>query len=132
MCHEVRVQMDSLSLLGLEFHGHHGTEPWEQGIGRRFVVDVELKMDLTTAGRSDLLEDALDYRAVYAAVKDVLEGERHELIERLAWRVMEEMFGRFARVESVRVRVSKPEAPIGGINQAAVVEIRRTRRELSD
>lgn len=124
--------MDTLSLLGLQFHGHHGTEAWERESGRRFVVDVELDLDLTAAGRGDRLEDALDYRSVYTGVRGVIEGERHELIERLAWRVMEEMFGRFARAESVRVRVSKPEAPIGGINRAAMVEVRRTRKEFVD
>lgn len=121
--------MDTLSLHGLQFHGHHGTETWERETGRRFVVDVDLGLDLTAPGRSDRLEDAVDYGAVYAAVRGVLEGERHELIERLAWRVLEELFGRFARVESVRVRVSKPEAPIGGVNRAASVEIGRTRQQ---
>lgn len=121
--------MDTLSLRGLQFHGHHGTEPWEQEIGRRFIVDIELEMDLTASGRSDRLEDAADYRSVYAGVKQVLETERYQLIERLAWRVLEELFGRFPQIDSVRVRVSKPEAPIGGINEAAAVEIRRTRKE---
>lgn len=121
--------MDTLSLTGLEFYGHHGTEPWEQEAGRRFSVDIELGMDLTAPGRTDRLEDAIDYRSIHAAVRHVLEGERHQLIERLAWRVLEELFGRFERAEAILVRVHKPEAPIGGINEAAVVEIRRTRAE---
>lgn len=121
--------MDTLSLVGLQFYGHHGTESWEQEVGRRFSVDVEIELDLTAAGRSDRLADAIDYCAVYQAVRYVMEEERHELIERLAWRIIEEVFGRFERPHAVRARVSKPEAPIGGINQAAVVDVKRTRHE---
>jgi hypothetical protein len=32
-------------------------------------------------------------------------------------------------VEEVRVHVAKPEAPIGGLNQAVEVEIARTRKQ---
>ncbi|MEN6625440.1 MAG: dihydroneopterin aldolase [Candidatus Sumerlaeia bacterium] len=121
--------MDTLSLVGLQFYGHHGTESWEQEVGRRFSADVEIEIDLTAAGRSDRLADAIDYCAVYQAVRYVMEEERHELIERLAWRILEELFRRFDQARAVRARVSKPEAPIGGINAAAVVDLKRTRRE---
>jgi dihydroneopterin aldolase len=120
--------MDTLRLKGLPFFGFHGTEPWEKQVGRRFMVDVELTLDLTAAGKSDLLRDAVDYQLVYAAVRDVLEGERHDLIERIAWRVMEEMFRRFP-AQAARVRVTKPEAPLGGMNEGAEVEIGRTREQ---
>lgn len=120
--------MDILRLKGLNFFGRHGTEEWEKIIGRRFSVDVELMVDLTRAGVTDNLRDALDYRIVYARAKAVVENQSHNLIERVAWCVMAEMFGAF-RVAAVRVRVSKPEAPIGGLNQAAEVELYRTREE---
>ncbi len=120
--------MDWLRLEGLTFYGHHGTEPLEQETGRRFVVDVALGLDLETAGRGDHLADALDYRRVWEAARDVVEGERHQLIERVAWRVMEEMFSRFAP-QAVQVRVAKPEAPLGGLNHAATVEFARTHEQ---
>lgn len=120
--------MDSLQLKGLQFFGRHGTEEWEKHTGRRFIVDVELMTDLTRAGRTDQLTDALDYRVVYARTKAVVENQSHNLIERIAWHVLEEMFRTFA-VPAVRVRVAKPEAPIGGLNQAVEVTIYRTREE---
>lgn len=120
---------DRLTLAGLQFFGRHGTEPWEQEVGRRFEVDVTLVDDFSDAGRSDSLGDMLDYCQVYAAVRDVVEKETHKLIERVAWRVMEEMFGRFGRVREVTVTVRKPEAPLGGVNRCAAIEYTRTRGE---
>jgi hypothetical protein len=31
--------------------------------------------------------------------------------------------------EAVRVRVAKPEAPLGGVNEAAIIEMYRTREQ---
>jgi dihydroneopterin aldolase len=121
--------MDTLRLKGLQFFGRHGTEEWEKTIGRRFSVDVELMTDLTRAGLTDHLRNALDYRVVYARAKAVVENQSHNLIERVAWCVMAEMFKAFPVVSEVHVHVSKPEAPIGGLNQAAEVEFSRTREE---
>lgn len=123
--------MDILRLKALHFFGRHGTEEWEIQTGRRFIVDLELLADFSQAAREDRLEDALDYRVVYARAKHVVETESHSLIERIAWRLMGEMFRTFP-VGAVRVRVAKPEAPIGGLNQAVEVEIYRTRDQFEE
>ena len=120
--------MDTLKIKGLQFFGHHGTEDWEKMTGRRFTVDLELTADFGKAGRSDRLEDAFDYRVVYARARHVVESESHNLIERVAWRLLSEMFRTFP-VSVVTVRVGKPEAPIGGLNQSAEIELRRTREQ---
>lgn len=120
--------MDKMRLKALQFFGRHGTEDWEKINGRRFIVDVELTADFTAAAKTDDLDEALDYRVVYSRAKHVVESESHNLIERVAWRLMIEMFRTFP-VEEVRVKVAKPEAPIGGLNQAVEVEFCRTRAQ---
>ena len=130
--HEDRIEtMDTLKLKALQFFGRHGTEMWEKQTGRRFIVDLELKTDLTDAGNSDNLEEAIDYRVVYARACHVVESENHDLIERIAWRLLSEMFRTFP-VQAVTVKVSKPEAPIGGLNEAVEVEFARTRKQWED
>ena len=64
----------------------------------------------------------------YDCARRVLEDESHDLIERLAGRIMDEMFTNFP-VEEVMVRVAKPEARIGGINQAVEIEMTRSRSQ---
>jgi dihydroneopterin aldolase len=90
-------------------------------------VDLELFGDLGKAGRTDDIRQAWDYRKIYAKAKKVVEGESHDLIETIAWRLVDAMMKAYPKVGRVRARVYKPEAPIGGLNKAVVATIDRTR-----
>lgn len=120
--------MDTLRLKGLEFYGRHGTELWEKETGCRFVIDLELEADMAAAAQSDRLTDALDYRVIYSRARHVVEKESHNLIEKVAGRLVHEMFRTF-EIGGVTVRVAKSEARIGGLNQAVEVELTRTREQ---
>ncbi len=122
------MKTDRLILKSLDFFGLHGTEPWEREVGRRFNVDIELTLDLESAGRTDDLQKAADYRDIYSTVQDIMTRESHCLIERIGWRILGAIFTRFPAT-AVRVIVRKPEAPVGGLNGAAMVEFVRTREE---
>jgi dihydroneopterin aldolase len=97
----------TIRLQGLELHGYHGVLDEERERGQRFVFDVDLEVP-ERAARSDRIEDAVDYRAVAAAVRTVSEGRRFALLEALAAAVAEELLERFPAAR-VRVRVRKPE-----------------------
>ncbi len=120
--------MDLLRLKGLEFYGRHGTELWEKQNGCRFRVDLELRADFSVSASSDRLEDTLDYRVIYSRARHVVEEESHNLIEKIAGRLVDEMFRTFG-VENVTVCVAKTEARIGGLNQAVEIELSRSRAE---
>lgn len=99
--------MTVVELRGLELHGRHGALDEEREAGQRFLFDVRLEVG-DEAGRSDRLEDAVDYRDVAAAVQEVSEGRRFTLLEALARAVAEELMRRFP-LEGVSVRVRKPD-----------------------
>lgn len=120
--------MDLLRLRGLEFYGRHGTELWEKQNGCRFRVDLELGADFSASAASDRLEDTLDYRVIYSRARHVVEKESHNLIERIAGRLVDEMFRTFG-VDHVTVCVAKTEARIGGLNQAVEIQISRSRAQ---
>lgn len=120
--------MDLLRLRGLEFYGRHGTELWEKQNGCRFRVDLELGADFSVSAQSDRLQDTLDYRVIYSRARHVVERESHNLIEKIAGRLVDEMFRTFG-VDHVTVRVAKTEARIGGLNQAVEIEIARSRAQ---
>lgn len=120
--------MDILRLKGLEFYGRHGTELWEKQNGCRFLVDLELGSDFGRSAATDRLEDTLDYRVIYSRARHVVEHESHNLIEKIAGRLLDEMFRTFG-VARVTVRVAKTEARIGGLNQAVEIELTRNRAE---
>ena len=111
-----------IELHGLEMHGHHGVLEEERQAGQRFVYDIELEVG--DRGVSDRLEDAVDYREVAALVLAV-NAREFRLIEALATAVAEAVMDRF-HVESVRVRVRKPEVRPVGLDveySAATVEL---------
>ena len=99
--------MTVVEIEGLELHGRHGALAEEQEAGQRFLFDVRLEVD-DEAGRSDRLEDAVDYREVVAVVREVSDGRRFTLLEGLARAVAEELMARFP-LQAVSVRVRKPD-----------------------
>ena len=117
--------MDRIALQGMVFSGRHGVRPAERERAQEFKVDVRLETDLLDAGRSDRVEDTVDYRRVYAIAKEVVEGESVQLIETLAQRIAERVLD-LKRVSSVSVQVAKRPESMKPID-AASVKISRTR-----
>src|SRR5260221_14583184 len=81
--------MGHIVIAGLRELGVHGVLPEEQTRPQPFEVDVELTVDLSSAGESDALDDTVDYSAVAEAVSRVVTSERYFLLERLATRIAE-------------------------------------------
>lgn len=109
----------------MSFHGHHGVKSDERERAQEFKVDVEVDCDLTKAGRTDRLEDTVDYTKVRHVARDVIEGESARLLETLAARIAEGIL-RLPRVTAVSVQVAKRPASMQPID-AAAVHINRTR-----
>ena len=103
---------DRIRLSGVRGRGHHGVFEHERREGQEFVVDVELAVDLSAAGATDDLADTVDYGAIGAAALARIEGEPHDLIERLAELVALDALAHPA-VDEVAVTVHKPQAPVG-------------------
>ena len=101
-----------LELHGLQVHGYHGVEEEEQRLGQLFLFDVELEVG--DRGADDRLAGAIDYTKVAAAIEELSDGRRFELIEALATATAEMIYERFAP-ERVRVRVRKPQVKPAGL-----------------
>ena len=116
--------MDQIRISGINSFGFHGVYPEERRVGQRFMADLILYTDLSSAARSDDVNDATDYSKVVPDVKKILEGEPVNLIETLADRVVTSVLQNYPLVESVEVTIYKPEAPV---EAAIAVHIRRDR-----
>lgn len=121
--------MDKIILEGMEFYGYHGVLPEEQSLGQRFIVDVELYLDLRKAGESDDPECTVNYARVFELVESIAGGRPHRLIESVAEAIAAAVLEHFPVIET-RVRVKKPQAPIPGRYTWMAVEIRRVKRRL--
>src|SRR5919202_1803127 len=120
---------DWIKLEGMVFYALHGAAPAEKQLGQRFTVDVALQRDLRRPGRSDDLHDTINYAQVYRIARQVMEGPSKNLIEALAEEIAQRIAESCPGVETIRVRVRKPEVPIkGSVLAAAAVEIERVPR----
>ena len=90
-------------------------------------LDVELRVDLAAAGKSDELSDTVDYGDVFDACRRIVEGRSFRLLEAIAEAVAGEILQR-TRVEEVAVRVRKLRVPVSGQLDHTRVEITRSRR----
>jgi len=119
---------DRLLLEGMEFFGYHGDIEAERSLGGRYSVDVELLTDLRAAGRSDSIDDTIDYVRCFQVVRDLVENRQYRLLEALAAAIAEALLEEHARAGSVRVRVAK-QPPVRGSFQRFAVELERARGE---
>jgi dihydroneopterin aldolase len=117
--------VDRIVLEGMTFSGRHGVRPAEREHAQDFKVDIEVETDLSVPGRTDRVEDSVDYRLLHTIAKEVIEGESVSLIEALADRIGVRVL-ELPRVEAVSVRVAKQPASMRPID-AAAVHIKRTR-----
>jgi dihydroneopterin aldolase len=98
----------------------------EGKVGQRFVIDLELAVDLAAASRSDKLSDTVSYSAIVDTTAEVFTGRNYRLIEAAAGAVAEALLNKFPQVETVKITVRKPHAPIAAIfGDAGVILTRR-------
>ena len=115
---------DRIEILGIAVPAILGVFDWERKVRQRVVLDLVLHADLRRPGRTDRLDDALDYKAVSKRVQAFVRGSRYFLIERLAEAVAGLLLAEFP-VRRVTVRVEKPGALRGARTVAAVLTRRR-------
>ncbi|WP_289142413.1 dihydroneopterin aldolase [uncultured Brevibacillus sp.] len=122
--------MDKIFFSGMSFYGFHGVYGAEAELGQRFMVDLELSIDLSRAGASDDLHDTVNYAEIFTCVQKVVEGERYNLVERLTTEVARQLFTQFPLVE-VKVKVTKPNPPIKGHYEGVAIEMIRKREDFA-
>jgi dihydroneopterin aldolase len=105
---------------------HLGVSRAEREVGQRIHLDLELRLDLSRAARTDALGDTVSYETIYRTVESVVAACRHQLLETLAGDLIDRLLADYP-VEAVRVRVRKPNVPFAGNLASAEVEMSRER-----
>jgi dihydroneopterin aldolase len=112
---------------GIRLEGVHGVLPEERHRPQPFVVDLEFRLDVDVAGKTDDLSDTFDYAAAARIAAEVIRGPSRRLIETLASSIAERLLAHAERVSEVRVRVHTPAAPLGLPVADVSVEVARRR-----
>jgi dihydroneopterin aldolase len=121
--------MDKMIIRGMRFFGYHGVLPEENRLGQRFIVDVELMLDLEAAAVSDDLARTVNYADLHERVKRIVEGPPCRLIEALAGRIATDLLATYTNINEALVRVTKPHPPFDIDFDGVTVELRRKREQ---
>ena len=106
-----------------------GTTELERARRQEVLIDVSLQLGLSAAGRSDRLEDTVDYSELAARLTAQASGSSFQLLEALAEALASTCLAD-PRVRRVEVQVEKPRAvPLA---RSAAVRIVRERAPAAD
>ncbi|WP_039234676.1 dihydroneopterin aldolase [Bacillus thermotolerans] len=121
--------MDKIYVTGMKFYGYHGVFPEENRLGQRFIVDAVLTVPLQKAGRTDNLEDSVNYGEVYQVCQEIAEKKTFKLVESVAEQIAGALLERFPSISSCTIKVIKPDPPIPGHYDHVAVEVTRGREQ---
>jgi dihydroneopterin aldolase len=119
---------DTIFITGIVIHARHGVMEHEAEVGQRFIIDLELSVDLSESSRTDKLADTVSYSNVVATATEAFRDTNYKLLERAAGAVAVALLSTCPRVSAVQVTVHKPHAPIAAIFEDVGVVLTRTRQ----
>ena len=122
--------MDAIEITGLRYYGYIGYFPEEQVLGQWFEVDLTIWLDLSEVGKSDRLEDTLNYAEVVERVRQLIENSKYKMIERLNTAIIDAILD-MEMVQKVRSRVKK-WPPIPKFSGNVAIEMTRTKDEAAE
>jgi dihydroneopterin aldolase/D-erythro-7,8-dihydroneopterin triphosphate epimerase len=101
--------MDKIKIKDLFIRTIIGTRDEERLKKQDVVINVTLWTDLSTAGKSDRIEDTINYRSIKKRIYNMVEESRYYLIEAMAEEVAQ-LCLEDPKVSRVEVSVEKPGA----------------------
>ena len=114
--------MDKIFIRDLALRCIIGIYPEERREKQDIVINVEMHADLRAAGRSDDLNDTVNYKSIKKAILTLVEGSGFQLIETLAQQIADLALNN-EKVKQVVVTIDKPGAL--RFAKASAVEITR-------
>jgi D-erythro-7,8-dihydroneopterin triphosphate epimerase len=101
--------MDKIHIRDLSLRCIIGLYPEERTNMQDIIINVMMDTDLRAAGKSDQLEDTVNYKAIKLNILDFVENSSFQLIESLAEGIATICL-QDARVQSATVTIDKPGA----------------------
>jgi dihydroneopterin aldolase len=107
--------IEAIVVQGLRLWAHVGVLPFEREQGQWFELDLELAVDVAIAGRSDRLEDTLDYALLIRSLQSQARQIRCQTLEHYAEMILERIAAEFGPVP-VTLELRKCAAPVPGFS----------------
>lgn len=107
---------------GLRLYAFHGVLPQERQVGGEFTVDLRVHYNIYKATETDRVEDTISYADLCDIVKREM-AQPSALLEHVAGRIAKTVIQTYPTVESVWLRLTKVNPPMGADCSGAGVEL---------
>ena len=107
--------MDKVFIEDLEIETIIGIFGWEREVKQIVKINVEMDFDNKSAGRSDNINDALNYKSIGKSIISMVENSSFYLVEKMAEEIAK-LILKNKSISKVLVSVSKPGALRGSKN----------------
>jgi 7,8-dihydroneopterin aldolase/epimerase/oxygenase len=119
--------MAIIALEGMRFFAHHGLYEEETLMGTHFVLDIEIKTDVSFASTIEEDEVAklvgtINYETVYEISRIEMEKPQ-KLLESVVKNIMVALKWQFQNIFQLRVKIKKLNPPLGGIVASSSIEV---------
>jgi len=104
-----RDSLDKIHIRDLRLRCIVGINPEEREKAQDVDINITLYVDIRKAGRTDAIDDTVDYKSIKLKVAEDVEASSFFLVERLAQRIADICLAD-PRVARARVQVEKPGA----------------------
>ncbi|MGN1412197.1 MAG: 2-amino-4-hydroxy-6-hydroxymethyldihydropteridine diphosphokinase [Oscillospiraceae bacterium] len=118
--------MYKINIDSLEVWANHGVANEEKVLGQKFLISAELILNNTSINHGDNVSSTVNYAEVCNVIKEVATKEQFNLIETLAENIAERILLDFYKIKSLKIKVSKPNAPIPIHFKNISVEVERS------
>ena len=115
--------MDKVFIENLEIETIIGIFGWEREVKQIVRISLEMSFDISKAGKSDKIDDALDYKKIGKSIVNLVENSSFFLVEKMAEEIASLVLTN-EQIEEIKLRVEKPGAL--RVSKSVGVEILRS------
>ena len=117
--------MDKVFIKDLEVETIIGIFGWEREVKQKVRISMEMSFDISMAGKTDKIDDALDYKKIGKSVVKLVSSSSFFLVEKMAEEIAKLVL-KDKKIAELRLCVEKPGALRG--SKSVGVEIFRCQK----
>ena len=117
--------MDKVFIKDLEVETISGIFGWEREVKQKVRISMEMSFDISMAGKTDKIDDALDYKKIGKSVVKLVSSSSFFLVEKMAEEIAKLVL-KDKKIAELRLCVEKPGALRG--SKSVGVEIFRCQK----
>lgn len=119
------MKYDEINIKNLEVFANHGVFQEETNLGQKFIISLTMYTDTRNAGKSDNLDESINYGEVSNFITTYTKEHTCKLIEAAAETLAQALLLRYPLLKGVTLELKKPWAPVGLPLETVSVKITR-------